>query len=56
VAPQRGMKNCEEIREGEAPAEPRSRKLLIQKGSAGASPSRDNDQPNFFTAAGPSVG
>jgi hypothetical protein len=39
VAPQRGMKNSEEIREGEAPAELRSRKPLIQHGSAGASPS-----------------
>ena len=32
------MKNCEEIREGQAPAQPRGRKLAIQEGSAGASP------------------
>ena len=42
--------SCEKIREGEAPAEPRGRKLLIKKGSAGASPSRANDLRNFFTA------
>jgi hypothetical protein len=38
------------IREGEAPAEPRNREILIQRGLAGASPSRHNDRPNFFTA------
>jgi len=41
--------SCEEIREGEAPAEPPRRKFLIQKGSAEASPSRDYDQGHFFT-------
>ena len=52
MAPQRGMKNCEDITEGEAAAEPCSLKLLIQKGTAGASPSRGNDQNKFFTASG----
>jgi hypothetical protein len=32
----------------EAPAEPRSCKLLIQKGPAGALPSPDDDPHNFF--------
>jgi len=32
------MKNCEEVWEGEAPAQPRGRKLAIQEGSPGASP------------------
>jgi hypothetical protein len=41
------MKSYEEIREGEAPAEPRDGKLLIQNGSAGASPSRGRDRRNF---------
>jgi len=31
--------SCEKIREGEAPAEPLGGKMLIQNGSAGASPS-----------------
>ena len=38
----RSAGSCEEIREGEAPAEPGARKLLIQDGSAGASPSHTN--------------
>ena len=41
--PKSGLAGREESREGEAPAEPHSRKLLIEKGSAGASPSRTAD-------------
>ena len=44
--------------EDEALAEPLGRKLLIQKGSAGASPSHGAANQNFFTApedAGSSV-
>ena len=37
---QKEASGCERIREGEAPAEPVGRKLLIQNGSAGASPSQ----------------
>jgi len=49
-----GRGSCENIWEGEAPAERHSRKLLIQKGSAGASPSRDKDR-QFSTASGSSA-
>jgi len=43
-SPRKGR--CEKIRQGEAPAEPHSRKILSRKGSAGASPSRDTISAN----------
>jgi len=36
-----GYGSCEKTREGEAPAEPFGAKLLIENGSAGASPSQE---------------
>src|SRR5262245_57955362 len=46
---------CQKIREGEAPAEPRSREFLIQEGSA-TSRSHDDESPNFFADSGLLVG